>query len=79
MSKVLVDTNVLIYTKDRSSTFHLKAINILNRSEELFITTKNLTEYYAVVTKGSQPLLSPIAALQDINEFISYFKLPLSK
>jgi predicted nucleic acid-binding protein len=71
MRKVLVDTNVLIYAKDTSSVFHQVAFNIFQGGESLFITSKNLTEYYAVTTRGAQPLLTPSEALQDINEFTS--------
>jgi len=41
----------------------------------LFITSKNLTEYYAVVTKGEKPLLRTTEALNDIEEFISICKI----
>lgn len=71
MSKILVDTNVLIYAKDASSVYHKAAISVFNSKNDLLLTSKNLTEYYAVTTKGSQPLLAPSEALLDINEFIS--------
>lgn len=71
MSRVLVDTNVLIYIKDSSSAFHGSAQNVFNKGDELFLTSKNLTEYYAVVTKGEKPLLAPSEALLDITEFVS--------
>lgn len=71
MSKVLVDTNVLVYAKDSSSIFHNDALALFQRGDDLFLTSKNLTEYYAVTTKGDEPLLTPSEALQDISEFIS--------
>ena len=71
MSRLLLDTNILIYAKDSSSGFHQAAIEIFMGTDELFLTSKNLTEYYAVVTKGERPLLTPAEALLDINEFIS--------
>ncbi len=71
MSKVLVDTNVLIYIKDASSVYHKEAVSFFHSKHDLFLTSKNLTEYYAVTTKGSQPLLTPPEALLDLNEFIS--------
>jgi predicted nucleic acid-binding protein len=71
MSKVLVDTNVLVYAKDSSSIFHSDALALFKGVDDLFITSKNLTEYYAVTTRGDKPLLTPSEALLDINEFIS--------
>jgi predicted nucleic acid-binding protein len=49
MSKVLVDTNVLIYAKDVASNHHDVSLALLRQPEEFFVTIKNLTEYYAVV------------------------------
>ena len=72
MSKVLVDTNILIYVKDNSSIFHQAALKIIDNSDDLYITSKNITEYYSVVTKGAQPLLTSTEALEDIREFISF-------
>ena len=75
MSKVLVDTNVLVYAKDSSSIHHLPSLAILNGEYELYTTSKNLNEYYAVVTRGEKPLLSPAEALQDLKEFVSRFEI----
>lgn len=71
MSKILVDTNVLIYAKDTDSVFHQKSIALFESKAELFLTSKNLSEYYAVVTKGESPLLNPSDALRDLVEFES--------
>jgi predicted nucleic acid-binding protein len=71
MNKVLVDTNVLIYAKDESSKFNKAAMEILTGEDELFLTSKNLTEYFSVVTKGDKPLLTPEEAWKDIEEFAS--------
>lgn len=82
MSKLLVDTNILIYSKDSSSVFHDFAERVIKSNTKLYTTSKNLSEYYAVVTKGSSPLLSPLEALKDIsvNSLPSwrYCTLPLS-
>ena len=75
MSRILVDTNVLVYAKDVSSIFHKPSLDLFNKRGDLFITSKNISEYYAVVTKGSQPLLTPAEAIEDINEFISHCTL----
>ena len=73
MSKLLLDTNVLIYAKDVSSIYHGVSLSLITRPNEFYITSKNLTEYYAVVTKGEKPLLSPVNAFDDIREFMNYF------
>ncbi|HMV10136.1 MAG TPA: type II toxin-antitoxin system VapC family toxin [Cyclobacteriaceae bacterium] len=75
MSKLLVDTNILIYSKDSSSVFHDFAERIITSDAKLFTTSKNLSEYYAVVTKGNSPLLSPLEALKDISEFVSVLEV----
>lgn len=71
MSKILLDTNVLVYAKDNSSSFHDAAVGVFNGSDELYLTIKNLVEYYAVVTKGEQPMLSSKEAMEDLNEFVN--------
>jgi predicted nucleic acid-binding protein len=75
MSKVLVDTNVLIYAKDSSSIYHLPSLTFLEGGDELYTTSKNLNEYYSVVTRGESPLLTPQEALQDLEEFVSRFEV----
>jgi len=73
MSKLLIDTNVLIYFKDSSSIHHKASANLLTGRGQFFITSKNLSEYYSVVTKGDNPFLTSTEALQDLDEFISNF------
>jgi predicted nucleic acid-binding protein len=52
MNKIGVDTNIFIYSIDNSSPFHKKCDNFLKYSEnELFTTTKNISEFIAVCTK----------------------------
>jgi predicted nucleic acid-binding protein len=54
MTKVLVDTNVLIYAIDRKSAYYNAARAILETGEyELYTTSKNLTEFLVVATKPS--------------------------
>lgn len=69
MNRLLIDTNILIYSKDSSSSFHSVALNVIQGNFKLFTTSKNLSEYYAVVTKGVNPLLTPAEALSDVHEF----------
>lgn len=72
MSRLLIDTNVLVYSKDISSGFHQASIKLFKGPHHLFTTSKNLAEYYAVVTKGETPVLTATEALKDLTEFVSY-------
>ncbi len=52
MSKVIVDTNVLIYGLDPHSGFHTSSVELLRDiSNTLFIPTKVVSEYFAVCSK----------------------------
>jgi predicted nucleic acid-binding protein len=52
MNKIGVDTNIFIYTLDKSSPHHLKCDSFLkDTSNDLFTTTKNISEYFAVCSK----------------------------
>lgn len=52
MTKVLVDTNLLIYALDSGSSYYSKSMSILaNPQYQLYITSKNITEYFAVSSK----------------------------
>ncbi len=53
MNKVLIDTNIFIYDLDRNSKYHKKANEILNSENELFTTSKNISEFVCVATKLS--------------------------
>lgn len=52
MINLLIDTNVLIYGFDKNSVYHqqTKAI-LIDPSYSLFITTKNISEFFAVTSK----------------------------
>jgi predicted nucleic acid-binding protein len=52
MIKIVVDTNILIYALDESSEVHIRACEILkNEYNLLFITKKNISEYFSVCSK----------------------------
>ena len=75
MNSLLLDTNVLIYIKDKSSSFHAWAQEILHGEYIFYTTSKNLSEYYAVTTKGSEPALSPQMALSDLHAYVEFCKI----
>lgn len=73
MNKILLDTNILVYSKDSRSVFHSKAQELLATQNDFFVTSKNLSEYYAVVTKGLHPIVNSTQALEDVKEFSEAF------
>lgn len=75
MISLLVDTNVLIYVKDRSSEFHAWAQSIFHGEFTLYTTSKNLSEYYAATTRGEEPLLSAEMALSDLSDFTRFCQI----
>lgn len=52
MNNILADTNIMIYGFDKKSIFHQKSQEFLrNPSNSLFITSKNISEFFAVTSK----------------------------
>ena len=70
MSKLLLDTNVLIYSIDEGSKYFQKAQDIFSKQLELYTTSKNLSEFLSVVTRIPKNPLSLKDALIVINDFI---------
>lgn len=71
MSKLLVDTNILVYGIDEDSKFFAQSRNILNSSEyQLITTSKNLLEFLAVVTRNTGYDLKIELALEIVNDII---------
>lgn len=71
MSKILVDTNILVYGIDEESSFFKRARKILEQEKyQLVTTSKNLIEFLAVTTKASGYNLKNDTALEIIEEII---------
>lgn len=71
MSKVLVDTNILVYGIDEDSAFFKRARKILEQDKyQLVTTSKNLIEFLAVTTKPSGYNLNNDTALEIVEEII---------
>ena len=52
INNALADTNILIYRFDKNSIFHQKAKTFLTDPlNSLFITSKNISEFFAVTSK----------------------------
>jgi len=55
-TKKLVDSNVLVYAYDANSSFHERATAFLtDPSFDYYIATKNISEYFAVLSKIGEP------------------------
>ena len=71
MSKILVDTNILVYGIDEDSAFFKRARKILEQEKyQLVTTSKNLIEFLAVTTKISGYNLENDTALEIIEEIL---------
>ncbi|TWT41512.1 hypothetical protein KOR42_47830 [Thalassoglobus neptunius] len=70
MSRLLVDTNVLVYAIDQDSKYHLWPRRVLtDENTEIYTTSKNLSEFLAVVTRKDGPHLSCSDAISVIGDF----------
>lgn len=74
MNKILVDTNILIYSIDEDSKYFESAQQILSSSEnELYTSSKNLSEFLSVVTRTPGNTLSINEAITAIADFHAIF------
>jgi predicted nucleic acid-binding protein len=71
MSKLLIDTNVLIYSIDKDSKYFDKAQKIFSEQIELYTTSKNISEFLSVVTRLPKNPLSLNNALQIAEDITS--------
>ncbi len=83
MIDVLLDTNVLVYAFDKTSEFHKQsAEQFRNEENNLFITTKNISEFFAVCSKLKLDFDKTFGFYADIKEYFTILKpddLSLSK
>ncbi len=65
--KTLVDTNVFIYAYDSGSIYHQKAVSLLNNTNlEFYSSSKNVSEFFAVLSKMGEPLAKVFSFYQSI-------------
>ena len=69
MSKLLLDTNVLIYSIDEGSKYFKQANKIFTKQFELYTTSKNLSEFLAVITRIPKNPMSLKDALLVVKDF----------
>ncbi|NPV02223.1 MAG: type II toxin-antitoxin system VapC family toxin [Brevinematales bacterium] len=74
MIDVFLDTNILIYSMDMKSEFFSQAKSILYNPEyKFFISSKNISEFVAAVTRYR--LMAYSALVQCIEAFCSSFNM----
>jgi len=76
MSKVLIDTNVLIYSIDEDSKYFEIVHRFLSQpNHELFVTSKNISEFLSVMTRIPKSPLTIESALIVVEDFTKMFKV----
>ena len=74
MNNILIDTNLLIYAIDEDSKYYNSVHTILDDlSNNLFTTSKNISEFLSVITRYPGNSISIEDALIVIKEFESIF------
>ncbi|MBI5916364.1 MAG: PIN domain-containing protein [Bacteroidetes bacterium] len=67
--KILLDTNILLYALDVASQYHASVTKILtDPSSELFTTSKNISEYFAVCSKLNIPFSDSLIFYRSVCE-----------
>ena len=75
-NNLLLDTNILIYSIDENSHYIEPVRKLLiNPDYNFFTTSKNISEFLAVVTEGPSPSLAVESALQAVKDFTRIFSL----
>jgi len=76
MTSILIDTNVLIYAIDRDSKYHMWASRFFTDSSYTCLTTsKNISEFLCVLTRGEAPIMSTEEALSATKVFLTHLKV----
>jgi predicted nucleic acid-binding protein len=75
MSKLLLDTNVLIYSIDEGSKYFNKAQSIFSEQFELYTTSKNISEFLAVITRIPNNPLPLNDALLIVEDFTNVMRI----
>lgn len=72
MSKLFLDTNVLVYGIDEDSRFFSQARSLIgNPNNELYTSSKNLIELLSVTTRGPNAPLKIQDALSVMDDYAS--------
>ena len=69
MNDLVIDTNVWIYAMDKGSSFYSTAQSIiLNPDYNLFITSKSISEFFAVTSKIRIPYTSSLDFYNELKK-----------
>lgn len=64
---LLIDTNVLIYALNKDSDYYNSSISIFSNPDyNLFITSKNISEFFAVTSKLKIPFRTSLNFYEDL-------------
>lgn len=75
MNNILLDTNILVYAFDETSEFHQRASELfLNDENNLFVATKNISEFFAVCSKLNLDLNKTFGFYSDLKENCNILK-----
>ena len=71
-NRILVDTNILIYSIDADSKFHKRSLEVLlDPDKELYTTSKNISEFLVVLTRTKTVKINVIEALEILSELLT--------
>ena len=71
MSRLLIDTNILVYGIDQDSKFYNLSRKILDHTNHQLVTTsKNILEFLAVITRSTGYNLNTDIALEILDDII---------
>jgi predicted nucleic acid-binding protein len=73
MNKILLDTNIFVYSIDRDSRYYQQCQRIIQDTRlELYTTSKNISEFLAVITRLPQSRLSIEKALELVSQVSNF-------
>ena len=76
MNKILVDTNILVYSIDEDSKFHTISKKLVqNPNYNLYTTSKNLSEFLVVLTRALKVSVTVEEALNILEDLMVYFTI----
>ena len=68
--KILLDSNILVYSLNKGSDYYTRAINILDSGKDFCIAEQNIVETYRVITSDKQfadQVYTPSKAWKQLN------------
>jgi predicted nucleic acid-binding protein len=72
--RLLVVTNILIYAVDEDSEYHHQSLDLIQNSNyELFLTSKNVTEFFVALTRAPDIHISSRECLECLDSLMFYF------